>query len=175
MNSDHHDTQQNNRFFYTKEFVARIGVILQAMQAREALPDSTICTECSVSDAHWRCDDCIGGNLLCRFCMRHSHFSNPFHQIECWTGTHFRKAALWEVGVYLTLPHKDGPSICRNLSWQKQMLEKFQKKKDEVVEQPTPVAPNEMPAYRADSVMMLTICCVRNNTHTMTEVRSQRV
>ena len=54
--------------------------------------------------------------------------------------------------MYLTLPHKDGPSICRNLSWQKQMLEKFQKKKDEVVEQPTPVAPNEMPAHRADSV-----------------------
>src|SRR6266540_694794 len=38
------------------------------------------------------------------------------------------------------------------ISWQKQIVEKFQKKKDEVVEQSTPVALNEMPAHRADSV-----------------------
>jgi len=83
--------------------------------------------------------------------MWHSHFSNPFHQIKCWTGTHFHKAALWEVGVYLTLPHQNGPSICQNLAWQQQMLEKFQKKKDEVVAQHTPVAANEMHAHQADS------------------------
>jgi len=63
--------------------------------------------------------------------MQHSHFSNPFHHIVCWTGTHFRKAALWEVGVYLTLPHQRG-GICPNLLWQKQMLERFQTTKDEV-------------------------------------------
>jgi len=109
-----------------------VGGILEALQHREALPNSTICAECSESIAHWRCDDCIGGKLLCRFCMRHLHSSNPFHRIECWTGSHFRKAALWEVGVYLTLPHQNG-AICQNLLWQKQMLEIFQKKKDEVV------------------------------------------
>lgn len=118
-----------NRWFYMKEFVARAGDILQAIQAREALPSSSICTECAESTAYWRCSECVGQKLLCRFCMRCSHFSNPFHRIECWTGTHFRKAALWEVGVYLTLPHQNG-GICPNLLWQKQMLEKFQKKKD---------------------------------------------
>ena len=151
MDSGSHNTQRKNRCFYMKQFVERVGVILQAMQAREALPDLTICTDCSQSVAHWRCDDCIGGKLLCRSCMRHSHFSNPFHRIECWTGTHFRKAALWEVGVYLTLPHQNGPSICQNLAWQQQMLEKFQKKKDEVVAQHTPVAANERHAHQADS------------------------
>ena len=151
MDSGSHNTQRKNRCFYMKQFVERVGVILQAMQAREALPDLTICTDCSQSVAHWRCDDCIGGKLLCRSCMRHSHFSNPFHRIECWTGTHFRKAALWEVGVYLTLPHQNGPSICQNLAWQQQMLEKFQKKKDEVVAQHTPVAANKMHANQADS------------------------
>ena len=105
-----------------KEFVAQVGGILEALQHREALPDSTICAESLL----------IGGKLLCRFCMRHSHSSNPFHRIECWTGSHFRKAALWEVSVYLTLPHQNG-AICQNLLWQKQMLEIFQKKKDEVV------------------------------------------
>ena len=129
---DPHITPPRNRWFYMKEFVARVDGILQAMQAREALPNSTSCAECSESVAQWRCDDCIGGKLLCRFCMRHSHFSNPFHRIEYWTGTHFRRAALWEVGVYLTSPHQNG-GICPNLVWQKEMLEKFQKKKDEVI------------------------------------------
>jgi len=132
MDFEDHVNPPRNRWFYMKEFVARAGGIIQAMQAREALPDSELCSECSGSDAHWRCDDCVGGNLMCRFCMRHSHFSNPFHRIEFWTGTHFRKAALWEAGVYLTLPHQSG-GICTNLSWQKQMLEIFQKKKDKVI------------------------------------------
>src|SRR6266508_4611198 len=79
---DLHITPPRNRWFYMKEFVARVDGILQAMQAREALPNSTSCAECSESVAQWRCDDCIGGKLLCRFCMRHSHFSNPFHGIN---------------------------------------------------------------------------------------------
>ena len=69
-------------------------------------------------------------------CMRNSHQSNPFHQIKCWTGTYFRKAALWEVGVYLGLPHQNG-GICPNLQWQQQILEKLQKKRDEVKPQNT--------------------------------------
>jgi hypothetical protein len=122
---------KKNRWFYMKEFVARVGGILHAIQAREALPESRRCAECHESIAHWRCEDCVERKLLCRVCMRHSHLSHPFHRIECWTGTHFRKAALWEVGVYLLLPHQHG-GICPNLLWQKQMLEKLQTKKDEV-------------------------------------------
>jgi len=74
--------------------------------------------------------------------MRRSHFSNPFHRIECWSGTHFRKAALWEVGVYLLLPHQHG-GICPNLLWQKQMLEKIQTKKDQVIPH-NPADPSEI-------------------------------
>jgi hypothetical protein len=129
--NNHVTPPKRNQWFYMKEFVERVGGILQALQAREALPESTTCAECSRPDAHWRCEDCIGGKVLCRICMRHSHFSNPFHRIKYWTGTHFRKAALWEVGVYLMLPHQAG-GICQNLLWQKQMLEKFQKQKDQV-------------------------------------------
>jgi len=127
--NDYVPPPKKNRWFYMKEFVARVGGILQAVQAREGLPDSTQCAECNQCIAHWRCEDCIERKLLCRVCMRHSHFSAPFHRIKCWTGTHFRKAALWEVGVYLMLPHQHG-GICDNLFWQKQMLEKFQAKKD---------------------------------------------
>jgi hypothetical protein len=122
---------KKNRYFYMKAFVERVDGILQAIQAREAMPDSSSCAQCARSIAHWRCEDCIGGKVLCRICMRHSHLENPFHRIECWTGTYFRKAALWEVGVYLMLPHQNG-GICPNLLWQKQMLEKLQNRKDDV-------------------------------------------
>ena len=132
MSLNSHDPPHKNQFFYMREFVARVDGILQAMQAREALPNSTTCSECSKHIGLWRCDDCIGGKLLCRFCMRQSHSSNPFHRIGRWTGTHFRRAALWEVGVYLILPHQKG-GICLNLIWQMQMLEKIQKVKDEDV------------------------------------------
>ncbi len=66
-NFDHFETRPpRNRQFYMKEFVGRVGGILQA---REALSDFTVCAECSESIGHWRCEDCIGGRLLCRFCM----------------------------------------------------------------------------------------------------------
>lgn len=125
-------TGQNKRqWFYMKEFVSRVDAILHSMQAREALPESGKCTECTESAGKWRCEECTNGKLLCRSCMRKSHFSNPFHRIERWTGTHFRKAALWEVGVFLTLNHQDAPSICPNLQWQHKILDMFQKQKDE--------------------------------------------
>jgi len=79
MNAEEYVPPKKNRAFYMREFVGRIGGILQAIQAREALPDSTQCAECDKSIGYWRCEDCIGGRLLCRVCMRWSHFSNPFH------------------------------------------------------------------------------------------------
>jgi hypothetical protein len=125
------DGQSKGRCFYMKEFVSRVDGILQAMQAREALPSSGSCAECPQSTGKWRCQDCMDGKLLCRCCMRRTHWDNPFHRIQCWTGTYFRKAALWEVGVYLSLKHQDAPNICPNLRWQHQILEMFQRQNDE--------------------------------------------
>jgi hypothetical protein len=143
MNCEQEHTTRRDRSFYMKKFVAQVDEIMQAMQARESLPESVSCAECGQNVAEWRCDDCIGGKILCRFCMRQAHFPNPFHRIECWTGTHFQKAALWEVGVCLVLPHQSGPSICPNLSWQQGLLEKLQKKKDTILQKHIPTSPNE--------------------------------
>ena len=82
--------------------------------------------------------------------MRHAHQVNPFHRIEYWTGTHFRKGALWEVGVCLILPHQNSPSICENLSWQLDMLEKLQRTKDTLVQTHAAIPPNEV-EYRDTS------------------------
>jgi hypothetical protein len=62
--------------------------------------------------------------------MRRSHLATPYHRIACWTGKYFRDAALWEVGVYLTVPHREAPCICPNLQWQQDTLERFQKQRD---------------------------------------------
>ena len=39
-------TQQKTHSYYMKEFVSRISSILQAIQAREALPDLSTCSNC---------------------------------------------------------------------------------------------------------------------------------
>ncbi len=123
-------TQQKTRSYYMKEFVSRISSILQAIQAREALPDLSTCSNCHTRVGKWRCQDCSYGKIMCRKCMRHSHFTNPFHRVARWTGTYFRDAALWEVGVYLTVAHGKNPGICANLRWQEDTLENFQKQRD---------------------------------------------
>jgi hypothetical protein len=56
---------QKNRYFYMKQFVEQVEGILQAMQAREAMPNSLMYAECAESVAHWRCEDCIGNKVLC--------------------------------------------------------------------------------------------------------------
>jgi hypothetical protein len=135
-----------DRWFYMKEFVARANGILQAMQAKEALHDNTQCAECADSPGAWRCEECVGGKVLCRKCMRHSHSTNPFHQIQRWTGTHFRKAALWEVGVCLFLPHQGESGLCASLLQQHQLLEQLQCRRDsqdvQHTGQPFPIRPD---------------------------------
>jgi hypothetical protein len=55
---------------------------------------------------------------------------SPLHKIQAWTGTFFRSAELWEVGVYILLPHSAGPPMCQWLQFQQEMLERFQRQKD---------------------------------------------
>ena len=89
-----------------QDFVNRAEDLLASLLAREALPNDGICMQCAEPKrAIWRCNDCTLSPLLCRSCMRHSHFNNPLHRIESWTGSFFRSAGLWEVGVYLLVQH----------------------------------------------------------------------
>lgn len=80
--------------------------------------------------AIWRCIDCSLGYPLCRKCIRESHVQSPFHQIECWTGSYFRRAALWEVGSYILVKHHKGQSICNYLRFQINYLKNFQLQRD---------------------------------------------
>ena len=96
---------------YMKEFISRVDAIIEVMDDAEALPEPSQCANCNGSAGQWLCNNCIGHHILCQKCMRDSHFSNPLHWIGCWTGIHFHLAALWEVGVYLILPHRTMPYL----------------------------------------------------------------
>ena len=40
------------------------------------------CSTCGGHDAHYRCRDCTGGELLCRECVKTRHTNMPLHRIE---------------------------------------------------------------------------------------------
>lgn len=123
----HHQTQRD----YVQQFVDRVQDLLQASLSRETWPlTRQHCQQCLHSNwAIWRCIDCALSHPVCRQCMRHSHRQSPFHRIECWNGSYFRHAALWEVGMYLLIEHHTMDPICDSLKFQVHFLEELQCKK----------------------------------------------
>ena len=113
-----------------EDFVDRADILLHALLAREALPNNGICVCGTKNQAIWRCKDCTSPALMCRSCMRHSHAASPLHHIECWTGTFFRTAYLWEVGSYILVPHYKHIQLCDSLLMQQRILESVQVAKD---------------------------------------------
>src|SRR5580698_3435208 len=116
---------------WTQEFVDHADVLLGGLLAREALPNDGTCICADMTLAIWRCRDCISAPLLCRHCMRHSHAASPLHRIECWTGSFFRTANLWEVGAYIPVSHHNETRLCEPMAIQKKILETLQLLKDE--------------------------------------------
>lgn len=111
----------------------RIDDLLLATLTREAWrEEEKRCEECPEGRwAVWRCIDCSLSHPTCRQCMRRTHRHAPLHRIECWNGSHFRQAALWEVGTYILVEHGIGTRVCKALKFQIEFLEKLQLKKDE--------------------------------------------
>lgn len=62
--------------------------------------------------------------------MRDYHMNNPLHRITRWTGTYFRHAELWEVGVYLQIPHEHNSIPCQNNESQIDILRDVEASKD---------------------------------------------
>ena len=106
--------------------------ILQATLSRETWrDDQQRCSECLRGNwAIWRCIDCMLSHPLCHHCMCHMHRHSPFHRIECWMGSYFRHAALWEVSIYILVEHHGAILICLGLQFQIEFLENLQSKKN---------------------------------------------
>jgi hypothetical protein len=117
-----------------------VDELLQASLAWQAWSiDKQVCNHCQFNKwAIWRCANCSLGSTLCQTCMCITHRPNPFHHIECWTGTHFCWAELWEVGTYLLVQHQTDQPICNALCFQMKYLETFEDMKDKA-EQELPI------------------------------------
>ncbi|KAJ6503653.1 hypothetical protein C8R45DRAFT_818086 [Mycena sanguinolenta] len=71
--------------------------------------ESLMCRRCGEGSADHRCLHCLGGDeLLCDRCILVSHRQMPFHKIERWTGTHFERKTLKEMGLRIQLGHWHG-------------------------------------------------------------------
>lgn len=145
LTNDYIQTQKD----YVIQFVQRVDDLLQAVLFRESMRDQK-CPNCPMNNwSAWRCIDCTMSKALCRTCMRHSHQLNPLHRIEHWTGTHFRPAALWEVGTYIRVDHRDVGHACSYTEVQDRHLEAMQLNTDKAEQcrlsqpDPAPPAPSE--------------------------------
>ncbi len=91
------------------DFFPHIDNMLHTMIARGAHPSAgQHCCDGDTVRLH-RCRDCFDGHPVCRKCITEAHHSNPFHAIESWTGTHFRKSSLIDLDFKLYLMHSGKP------------------------------------------------------------------
>ncbi|KAF5314234.1 hypothetical protein D9619_011889 [Psilocybe cf. subviscida] len=99
-------TLQND---YLLQFLARRSQLLESLYLSEHKTANAFCTKCRKNNGLYRCSDCFGQNLLCVECTQEVHTNLPFHRIQQWCGSHFTRAALWQVGVKLFLGHGGMP------------------------------------------------------------------
>jgi CxC2 like cysteine cluster associated with KDZ transposases len=71
-------------------------------------------TDCPCGDgkSDYRCEECFSSTPSCRQCLVRSHQDLPLHHVQQWTGTHFNRTCLSEMGLVLCLGH--GTVRCPN-------------------------------------------------------------
>ncbi|KAG1907608.1 uncharacterized protein F5891DRAFT_1124516 [Suillus fuscotomentosus] len=76
-------------------------------------------TPCSCSDIDndiqerlYRCEDCYGPDILCKYCCLSRHAHHPLHIIKKWNGTYFERTALADIGLRVQLGHEGMPCLC---------------------------------------------------------------
>ncbi|KAK0471641.1 hypothetical protein IW261DRAFT_1344265 [Armillaria novae-zelandiae] len=77
------------------------------------------CDKCGLERGQHRCLSCFDGQMLCRTCIIELHQAMPFHRVEGWTGSYFKKISLGDLGLVIQLGHKLGktcqiPAIVRS-------------------------------------------------------------
>jgi hypothetical protein len=89
------------------------------------------CQDCQASSPTIRCDDCHGGEMVCRSCALERHHRHPLHCIkvsnesffylqQCqthvacqeWNGSFFKRLYLRDLGLRIQLNHSPG-TICQ--------------------------------------------------------------
>ncbi|KAF8054677.1 hypothetical protein FPV67DRAFT_1568861 [Lyophyllum atratum] len=72
-----------------------------------------VCPVCGLNAPTYRCEDCEGGQILCRGCTLTAHRQNSLHRLKAWNGCFFEKTSLKKLGLRIQLGHRVG-EICSN-------------------------------------------------------------
>ncbi|PBK81354.1 hypothetical protein ARMGADRAFT_1039397 [Armillaria gallica] len=83
------------------------------VEGRGNTPGHLCCLSCQDSiyqlapgEARYQCEDCLGTMLVCQVCVVTSHQHLPLHIIQRWTGYHFEKVALCNLGLWIQLSYE---------------------------------------------------------------------
>jgi hypothetical protein len=86
-------------------FSQHFDALQNAILGREYDAAATLDCRCSSGPAHYRCEECFGCQPSCQQCLLDSHYHLPLHRVQEWTGTHFARKSLCELGMIICLGH----------------------------------------------------------------------
>ena len=85
------------------------NIMLSLLCQMQAPRVGRLCEACGKSGAEFRCLHCHCRPQFCLECLHQYHRWNPFHKIEEWAGTHYRKTSLAATGFILHIGHAGQP------------------------------------------------------------------
>ena len=92
-----------------EQFSKHLDKLQAAILSTEIDDDAGRLCECTKEVAVYRCVDCSFSRVLCRSCINETHYSNPFHRVQKWTGFFFERIPLSELGRSIKLGHRGQP------------------------------------------------------------------
>ena len=95
-------------------FFKHLDLLQQAIMDSEYWASPGQMCRCGDGQALYYCGDCFLSPLYCRSCVLAAHSRTPFHQIQEWSGSYFRRTSLSKLGLLLTLGCDAG--LCPNCS-----------------------------------------------------------
>jgi len=95
-------------------FFKHLDSLQQAIMDSEYPASPGQICRCGEGQALYYCKDCFLSSLYCKSCVVSVHSRTPFHRIQEWSGSYFRRASLSNLGLLLMLGHDTG--LCPNRS-----------------------------------------------------------
>jgi hypothetical protein len=89
-----------------KIFASHLTELQNAILDRCHDPDIGKNCSCGAGITLFRCQECFDPEPSCQPCLLKSHLQQPFHRVQEWTGSHFVRRDLGDLGHTLCLGHR---------------------------------------------------------------------
>ncbi|TFK58222.1 hypothetical protein BDN72DRAFT_782377, partial [Pluteus cervinus] len=96
-----------------QEFAPHMECLQMTILSLEASHSTSQSCPCGNVNTIYRCINCFHSPVFCSACIVTTHVLNPFHRLEKWTGTHFSRIPLGDLGGVIHLGH--GGQRCPNI------------------------------------------------------------